>query len=188
MQGSAQNLFNSVDLAVSSQLGAVPSKWLIDPRHSKLVTYWDATVGLALLYTAIVTPVEVGFLASFTAPTEPLFIINQVILLLFVIDMVMQFFLMYPEQGQHGSRYVYDSAAIARHYLKSWFLLDMICIGVSGFDYIFLGQDTSQGDSSYDNLKESSSTRAPSILPNPAAPTPQPTRLRASAALPDDPC
>ena len=68
VQGSAQNLFNAVDLAVSSQLGAVPSKWLIDPRHSKLVTYWDATVGLALLYTAIVTPVEVGFLASFTAP------------------------------------------------------------------------------------------------------------------------
>ena len=34
-------------------------RWIIDPRVSKRIGYWDITAGVALIFTAIVTPYEV---------------------------------------------------------------------------------------------------------------------------------
>ena len=36
--------------------------FLVDPRTSKRLSYWDAFVGLLLVYTALLTPYEVAFL------------------------------------------------------------------------------------------------------------------------------
>ena len=38
------------------------SPYVIDPRKSKLVGKWDMLMVVALLFTAVVTPVEVSFL------------------------------------------------------------------------------------------------------------------------------
>ena len=38
--------------------------WVIDPRHAKLIGYWDICTVLALLFVALVTPFEVAFLES----------------------------------------------------------------------------------------------------------------------------
>jgi hypothetical protein len=33
-----------------------PPRWMIDPRKSTLLGWWDATMGIALIFTAIITP------------------------------------------------------------------------------------------------------------------------------------
>ena len=65
-------------------------KWyIIDPRTNSVVGYWDLLTSLALVFTALVTPIEVGFL---TAPTgaarisNGLFWTNRVVDLIFVSD------------------------------------------------------------------------------------------------------
>merc|ERR1719160_2103973 len=61
----------------------------IDPR-SPYMRWWDGTVLLALLYTSVVTPYEVALIKqSFGV----LFAINCLVDIVFVKDMMMQFFL-----------------------------------------------------------------------------------------------
>ena len=36
--------------------------YIVDPRSSRALGYWDACTSLALLFTAIFTPIEVGFI------------------------------------------------------------------------------------------------------------------------------
>lgn len=42
---------------------------VIDPRRSKAIGYWDAVAGFALLFTATVTPFEVGFMHTYMQHT-----------------------------------------------------------------------------------------------------------------------
>ena len=37
------------------------SSHLVDPRSSKLVRVWDVVMGVALIFTALFTPFEIGF-------------------------------------------------------------------------------------------------------------------------------
>ena len=72
------------------------SKYLIDPRTSVRLPYWDGISALALLFTAIVTPYEVAFLPS---DLIYLFIVNRTVDVVFLLDVVVQFFLAYPSDG-----------------------------------------------------------------------------------------
>ena len=58
---------------------------------------WDLVGAIMLAYTAIVTPYEVAFLGLSQTMLEPRFIINRFIDVFFVLDMVVQLFVMYPE-------------------------------------------------------------------------------------------
>ena len=64
---------------------------VIDPRTSAWIGWWDGIMSLALVFTGIVTPVEVGFMAI---PDErwvdPLFIINRFVDLVFLFDLGLQ--------------------------------------------------------------------------------------------------
>jgi len=109
--------------------------WITDPRKSKLVGYWDTVTSLALIFTALVTPYEVGLLPPSESASEPLFIINRVIDFIFVVDICLQFTLAYQENSETGTgRWIFDSRRIALSYLKTWFLLDILSVGVSAFD------------------------------------------------------
>ena len=59
--------------------------FIIDPRKSKRIGYWDAAAGVALCYTAIVTPFEVALLPAASSPLDPLFLVNQLVNLIFII-------------------------------------------------------------------------------------------------------
>ena len=74
--------------------------YIIDPL-SDGVKRWDVTTALALIFTAIATPMEVGFLDAPTSPLDTLFLVNRVVDLVFILDMVLQFFLMCPAP-KHG--------------------------------------------------------------------------------------
>jgi len=116
-------------------------KWfIVDPRTSKFVPYWDAIGMGALIFTAIITFVEVAFVDS-PGCVDGLFMINRAVDMIFVMDGLLQFFLMYPQAPKSATdtvRWVHDQDKIAMHYLKTWFSLDFLSICVSGFDLIAL--------------------------------------------------
>lgn len=69
-----------------------------------------------------------------------LFVVNRVVDMIFLIDVILQFFIMYPvNEGREGARWVTDRKTIANNYLRGWFTLDVVSIGVSAFDYLALG-------------------------------------------------
>ena len=114
---------------------------LIDPRYSKAAQRWDILTVLALIFTAIVTPFEVAFLETpqswSAAWKDPLFYINRLVDVIFSIDLVLQFFLIYPEQNDaSGVRWVESRRQIAVHYLKSWFALDFFSTAMCIIDFI----------------------------------------------------
>jgi len=142
-----------VDRNEGQKMGKITKKkWhIIDPRTSKIVPYWDGVGMSALIFTAIVTFVEVAFV---TPPgyVDGLFIINRCVDVIFILDMILQFFLMYPTEPKSATetvRWVHDPDKIAKKYLKSWFPIDALSICVSGFD--FLSIDSITGTSSSDD-------------------------------------
>ena len=154
-----------------SNQAAIVRRFVIDPRTSSIVGYWDGVISLALIFTAAITPVEVGFMQI---PRDrwhdSLFLCNRAIDAIFIIDMALQFVLMYqPESAETSlesvpsepskpsaapsaaggggeqeatTSWVSDHKLIAKHYVLSWwFPLDFFSIGVSAFD-IFSPEDS----------------------------------------------
>ena len=116
-----------VDTAIQMQRDLrVTPKWLIDPRTSKRMGYWDFTTVMALLFTALVTPFEVAFLEPVTG--DALYVINWVVNGIFIVDMVFQFCMIYPSETAEGLRWVDDPRLIALKYLKGWFVIDFVSV------------------------------------------------------------
>ena len=91
------NLTNEEMQAVQVQLGMVKlNAWMIDPREVKRLWMWDATTASSLIFVAMITPIEVGFLEPSTSWWDPLFLINQLINVIFVLDLVLQFRTSWP--------------------------------------------------------------------------------------------
>jgi hypothetical protein len=121
-----------------------------------MLGYWDLVTVICLLFVAVVTPFEIGFL---DAPEDGkdiidrfssvgwLFCINRLVDLIFLADLVLQFRLMYTERASSEGtlRWVRDPLFIARHYLRGWFTIDALSIMVSAFDIIPLVQDAGEG-------------------------------------------
>jgi len=129
--------------------------YIIDPRTSKFVSYWDGISMAALIFTAIVTFVEVAFVEA-SGEIDGLFIINRVVDTIFFVDVIINFNLMYPHQGPSPTdtvRWIHDPSKIRWHYIKSWFFLDVFSIAVSGFDFLSLkavtGESGGSGTSSF---------------------------------------
>ena len=115
-------------------------RFLIDPRKSKWLTYWDGVTAVALVYTAIVTPAECALFDAAKSMLEPLFLVNRVLDGIFLFDMSIQFRLMVQKThtASEGAVWLSKPSAIAHNYLHSWFALDLISILVSGFDFVGL--------------------------------------------------
>ena len=63
-------------------------KLVIDPRNSNALRWWDTIAAIALVYTAMITPYEVGFMQPATSATSFTFIISRMIDGVFFIDVV----------------------------------------------------------------------------------------------------
>ena len=101
--------------------------WVIDPRKNCLLPKWDLTMVSALLFTAIVTPVEVAFLEEGQYITN-LWVINRLVDLCFMIDIILTFNRAYQESAEKGGHWVFNKWVIARNYLLGWFLLDFFSV------------------------------------------------------------
>lgn len=78
-------------------------------------------------------------------PPDPMFIINCLVDLIFVIDMVLQFFLMYPVKTKHGMTLEYRHKRIVVHYLRGWFTVDILSILPFGHLGLILNSDALKG-------------------------------------------
>jgi len=96
---------------------------LLNPR-SKMMQYWDMCTLSALFFTATVTPYEVCLIWSPTK-VDFLFVVNNIVNFVFIIDMVFIFFLPFNVKDQQP---VKNHKLIAKQYLKSWFFLDLVSI------------------------------------------------------------
>ena len=103
----------------------VTSEWVFLP-HSKELQDWDLVMLWSLIFVAIVTPFQVGFLQELGFRFSVLFAFNTVIDLLFLGDIVVQFHRSYFD-GKLG-RTVTDLRAIRKHYLCGWCTLDILSI------------------------------------------------------------
>jgi hypothetical protein len=108
--------------------------WLIDPSNSA-VGMWDGFTSLTLIFIAVFTPFEVAFLPAPTSGGESLFVLGRVVDGVFILDMLLQFFLMIPKVGEPG---LLESnwRVIAVSYLQGWFILDLVAVSASAFDII----------------------------------------------------
>lgn len=101
----------------------------ISPQ-SRFIGRWDVVIGLALLWTAFVTPFEVGFQTpagpGSDRPVGALFVCNRFVDAIFLIDMCLQFFIPYRESQTKGGMLVFDNRKIALQYVRSWFTLDLL--------------------------------------------------------------
>ena len=104
------------------------SRFMIDPREAKRMWMWDTITGVFLIFVALVTPFEVGYLQPTTSWLDPLFLVNQVVNAVFLADLVLQFFLMVPVTDKEGTRFVSNPSRIAKVYLRGWFTIDVLSI------------------------------------------------------------
>ena len=107
------------------------SPFVISPR-TWYMRKWDLVTLVLLLFTAVVTPVEVAFLE--TSMWSIMFWINRSVDVLFVIDIFLNFFvaIIDPEDGQ----LIFHHPTIIKTYLRGWFTIDVISI--TPFDLISL--------------------------------------------------
>ena len=102
-----------------------------------LFPFWDLVTSLALIFTAIFTPFEVGFLKA-SASHEPLFIVNRVVDVIFILDMIISFFLMQKVDTRKRTDRQWETRlhVLAMRYLAGWFALDVVSIAPSILDII----------------------------------------------------
>ena len=117
--------------------------FLVEPDSAGLAT-WDAITSMTLLFIAVFTPIEVGFLPAPTKAESSLFILGRCIDAIFVLDMFVQCVVMVPKleaPEQLETRW----GAIVWRYMAGWFLLDLFSLGASAFDIIPLILGTADG-------------------------------------------
>jgi hypothetical protein len=111
------------------------------PPPPPLYPGWDMVTALALVFTALVTPFEVGFLPPPASGSEPLFIINRIVDAVFILDMISQFFTMYEKDTTNVTtdrRATFEMRLkpIAINYLTGWFTIDIVSVLTCLFDII----------------------------------------------------
>ena len=121
---------------------------LLNPR-SKLMQYWDFCTLSALLFTATITPYEVclmweevTFNDGIKVWLTPLFVLNWIVNLIFMVDICFNFFLPFKESQKKGGGTVKSHAKIFRNYAFGWFPIDFV--SVIPVDNIMMLIDVSQ--------------------------------------------
>ena len=92
--------------------------------HGKFMRQWDKVTLAALMFTAFVTPWEVGLLETSLDPEGlPIYSLNRVVDCIFIVDIMIDFFI--PYRDREGLM-VFSNRLIARNYALSWFPLDLV--------------------------------------------------------------
>ncbi|KAH8096566.1 voltage-gated potassium channel [Aureococcus anophagefferens] len=97
-------------------------RWVLDPS-TKHYRRWDFMTFTALVFTAVVTPVEVGFFTEIRF--DALFFVNRFVDAIFISDIFIQFVLAYPDPNR-GNILIKSSPMIVRRYLRTWFFIDFV--------------------------------------------------------------
>lgn len=93
-------------------------------RHDScaLLQSWDLFIMALLLYTTFSIPFLLAFEKEFTTPLDAFNTFELVVDVIFCADIMVNFGTAYTDRGI----YITDLTQIARHYVKSWFLIDFM--------------------------------------------------------------
>jgi len=105
--------------------------WYILDPNTDFMGVWEGLNAIILIFVAVFTPFEVSFLD----PELWLFVVGRFLDVFFAIDMIFQFFLMIPKEDEKD-KLESNWHVIVVTYLRGWFLLDILALGASVFDYI----------------------------------------------------
>ncbi|KAK7134410.1 hypothetical protein R3I93_017732 [Phoxinus phoxinus] len=115
-------------------------KWIM-LHYSPFKAMWDWIILLLVLYTAVFTPYSAAFLLNELEEERrhtcgytcnPLNVVDVIVDVLFIIDIVITFRTTYVNQN---NEVVTHPKRIAIHYIKGWFLIDMVA--AIPFDLLF---------------------------------------------------
>jgi len=98
---------------------------LINPEKSSLVRLIDSLSIIGLIFVAAVTPFEVAFMET---KVNLLYVINRCVDLIFLVDLVMNFGMMYAVKTDYGSVLETNHDRILRRYFRGWFAIDLLSI------------------------------------------------------------
>eukprot|EP00930_Biecheleria_cincta_P024749 TRINITY_DN17680_c0_g1_i2.p1 TRINITY_DN17680_c0_g1~~TRINITY_DN17680_c0_g1_i2.p1 ORF type:complete len:682 (-),score=93.02 TRINITY_DN17680_c0_g1_i2:151-2196(-) len=117
---------------------------VINPDLNPFIPIWDGVTMCALLWVALVTPVQVSMLE---AKFDALFAFGLVIDFVFIVDMILQFFTMYPAATSIGGarRLERNHRKIILHYVKGWFIVDLLSVIPFDMVNLFLPRDGEVG-------------------------------------------
>ncbi|XP_022903882.2 voltage-gated inwardly rectifying potassium channel KCNH6-like isoform X2 [Onthophagus taurus] len=118
-------------------------------HYSPFKAAWDWIILILVMYTAIVTPYVAAFLLSepdFNTrknskkyTEDPIVIIDLIVDVTFIIDILINFRTTFVSSNEEV---VSHPGKIAVHYLKGWFLIDLVA--AIPFDLLFFRQDTDE--------------------------------------------
>ncbi|KAL1500726.1 hypothetical protein ABEB36_006173 [Hypothenemus hampei] len=117
-------------------------------HYSPFKAVWDWVILILVMYTAIFTPYVAAFLLSEPDfnnrknrkySEDPIVIIDLIVDVTFIIDILINFRTTYVSGNDE---IVSDPGKIAIHYLKGWFLIDLVA--AVPFDLLFFGSDTDE--------------------------------------------
>ncbi|XP_076044307.1 uncharacterized protein LOC143027138 [Oratosquilla oratoria] len=117
-------------------------KWTI-LHYSPFKAVWDWIILLLVIYTAIFTPYVAAFLLNEEATRrknhqdpydDPIVIIDLLVDIMFMVDIVINFRTTYVN---HNDEVVSHPAKIALHYLRGWFIIDVVA--AIPFDLLLVG-------------------------------------------------
>ena len=121
----AQTHFRVVRATKTSHVLQQKPWYVINPDQSKAASRWQILVAFCLLFVALATPVQVALLEP---EVDWLFFVGLGVDVVFMIDLILQFFMAYPVTTAQGITWEVRSAKIRERYLKSWFPLDILSI------------------------------------------------------------
>ena len=108
---------------------------------------WDVITAVLLVFVAVVTPFELGFLTTRidTTPSLILFVINRVVDFLFIVDIVIQANTAFID---NRGRKVYSRRKILRHYARTWMFVDVVSVIPYDTINVILSEGSSDPDDS----------------------------------------
>jgi hypothetical protein len=109
--------------------------WFLVHPDWQWVATWDAVTAITMIFIAVFTPFEIAYLPAPIVVSDGLFILGRAIDTIFIADMLLSFFLMVPKRNEPG---IMETRwhKIVSHYLRGWFMLDLLAISASAFDII----------------------------------------------------
>ena len=102
--------------------------WVIDPRKHTWIHYWDSLLFVAIMFTAVITPIEVAFFSAEGRHITRLWWFNRVIDMLFVSDIFIVLSLAYQENMSKGGYWVHNRYVIMQRYATGWLMIDILSV------------------------------------------------------------
>lgn len=113
---------------------------LLNPEDSSFLQMWDMITWVGLMWVVLVTPVQLAF-SDMSSTTDPLFYPNSCVDFIFLVDLVLQFFIMQYKWTSFGYMLERTRRGIALRYLRTWFAVDLM--SVFPFDWLTRFESTS---------------------------------------------